>query len=59
MRQIKIGQKLTQKTVIEDGIFPDEMVVVETQGQLADGAKVRFIEETVSDKENLPPSMGE
>lgn len=44
MRQIKPGMKLSQVTVIDDGLFPDEMVVVETQGQLTDGLRVKFSE---------------
>lgn len=44
MRHITIGPKLTQFTVVSDGLFPDELVVTETQGQLSDGVHVKFVE---------------
>ena len=35
------------KAIIEDGILPDELIVIETQGQLSDGIRVKysFVEE--------------
>ncbi len=44
MRTIKPGMKLSQKTIIDDGLFPDEQVIIETQGQLSDGIRVKFTE---------------
>lgn len=45
MRTVKLGDKLSSQTVIEDGLLPDDMVVVATQAQLSDGVKVRYVEE--------------
>ena len=45
MRTVKLGDKLSSQTVIEDGLLPDDMVVVATQAQLTDGVKVRYLEE--------------
>ncbi len=53
MRPCKLGEKLMDKTVIENGINIGELVVIETQGQLSDGMKVKFleaIEDTVETK---------
>lgn len=52
LRSIKVGQKIENKTVIEDGINPDELIVFETQGQLSDGIRVKYsvIEEKAEDK---------
>lgn len=44
MRHVTTGEKLSQMTVISDGLFPDELVVTETQGQLSDGVHVKFTE---------------
>lgn len=44
MRPCMIGEKLAEKTVIIDGIQIGEFVVIETQGQLQDGMKVKFLE---------------
>lgn len=44
MRPCQLGEKLTDKTVILEGIKVGEMVVIETQGQLSDGMKVKFLE---------------
>ena len=46
MRTVKLGDKLSSQTVIQDGLLVDDMVVVATQAQLSDGVKVRFVEET-------------
>jgi membrane fusion protein (multidrug efflux system) len=53
MRHVKIGQKLSQATIIEDGLFPDEQVVTETQGQLSDGLRVHFSEEVEEQMGNI------
>ena len=45
MRTVKLGDKLSSQTVINDGLLTDDMVVVATQAQLTDGVKVRFIQE--------------
>ena len=53
MRPCQLGEKLTDKTVVEQGIMINELVVMETQGQLTDGMKVKFleaIEDTVDTK---------
>lgn len=50
MRHVTTGQKLTTTTVINDGLAMDEMVVIETQGQLSDGLRVKFTEVIGSDK---------
>lgn len=44
MRPCQLGERLTDKTVVEQGIQIDEFVVIETQGQLSDGMKVKFLE---------------
>ena len=44
MRPCQLGEKLTDKTVIEQGLQVGEFVVIETQGQLSDGMKVKFLE---------------
>lgn len=53
MRPCKLGEKLTDKTVILDGLQIGEMVVTETQGQLSDGMKVKFLE-AIEDKVDTP-----
>ncbi|MHB9155467.1 MAG: efflux RND transporter periplasmic adaptor subunit, partial [Endomicrobiales bacterium] len=57
MRQVKAGTKLSQNTVIDDGLFPEEMVVVETQGQLSDGLHVKFSEIVTKKAEGGPNSL--
>lgn len=52
MRTIKAGTKLTKLTVVESGVNPDELVVIETQGQLTDGMRVRFIESVIDKLES-------
>lgn len=49
MRPCQIGEKLTDKTVISQGLQIGDMVVIETQGQLTDGIKVKFLE-AIEDK---------
>ncbi len=44
MRPCQLGEKLLDKTVIANGISVNELVVIETQGQLSDGMKVKFLE---------------
>lgn len=44
MRHVTAGTKLSQSTVIDDGLLENELVVIETQGQLSDGIKVKFTE---------------
>ena len=44
MRPCQLGEKLLDKTVISNGINIGELVVIETQGQLSDGMKVKFLE---------------
>lgn len=53
MRPCQIGDKLTDKTVINQGLNIGDMVVVETQGQLTDGVKVKFLE-AIEDKVDTP-----
>ena len=53
MRPCQLGEKLTDKTVIENGIQIGELVVIETQGQLNDGMKVKFLE-AIEDTVNTP-----
>lgn len=49
MRPCQLGEKLMDKTVITNGINVGELVVIETQGQLSDGMKVKFLE-AIEDK---------
>lgn len=49
MRPCQLGEKLTDKTVISQGLQIGDMVVIETQGQLSDGIKVKFLE-AIEDK---------
>ena len=49
MRPCQVGEKLTDKTVILQGLQIGDMVVIETQGQLSDGIKVKFLE-AIEDK---------
>ena len=53
MRPCQLGEKLAEKTVITNGIQIGEMVVIETQGQLNDGMKVKFLE-AIEDKVDAP-----
>jgi membrane fusion protein (multidrug efflux system) len=51
MRHVKPGAKTsTGQVIIEDGLLKDELIVTETQGQLTDGLKVKFIETVIEDK---------
>jgi RND family efflux transporter MFP subunit len=53
MRPCQLGDKLTDKTVITQGLQVDDLVVIETQGQLSDGIKVKFLE-AIEDKVDEP-----
>lgn len=53
MRPCQLGERLTDKTVILNGLQIGEMVVTETQGQLSDGMKVKFLE-AIEDKVDTP-----
>ncbi len=53
MRPCQLGEKLTEKTVILNGLQIGEMIVTETQGQLSDGMKVKFLE-AIEDKVDTP-----
>ena len=53
MRPCQLGEKLTDKTVVLQGIQIGELVVIETQGQLNDGMKVKFLE-AIEDKVDTP-----
>ncbi len=44
MRPCVVGDKVGDKTVILEGLNMGELVVAETQGQLSDGVKVKFLE---------------
>ena len=44
LRPCKLGEELSGYTVIEQGLQVGELVVIETQGQLSDGMKVKFLE---------------
>jgi membrane fusion protein, multidrug efflux system len=46
MRHVKVGNDVAKFKLIEDGILPDEFIITETQGQLSDGIKVKYIEIT-------------
>jgi hypothetical protein len=48
-----VGEKVGEKTIVLDGLQIGEMVVAETQGQLSDGVKVKYVELTEED-EALP-----
>lgn len=53
MRPCQLGEKLAEKTVIQQGLQLNELVVIETQGQLTDGTKVKFLE-AIEDKVEMP-----
>jgi membrane fusion protein (multidrug efflux system) len=53
MRPCTIGDKVGEKTIILQGLNIGELVVVETQGQLSDGIKVKF-QELQEDDEQVP-----
>ncbi|MDR2192028.1 MAG: hypothetical protein LBO62_04040, partial [Endomicrobium sp.] len=53
MRPCRVGEKVGEKTIVLDGLQIGEMVVAETQGQLSDGVKVKYVELTEED-EALP-----
>ena len=55
MRTVKPGIKLPRSTTIDDGLFPNEFIVVETQGQLSDGLRVRFTE--IAPENNNPQGV--
>jgi RND family efflux transporter MFP subunit len=44
MRHVQLGQKVSQSVIITDGLEQDELVVIETQGQLSDGIQVKYVE---------------
>jgi membrane fusion protein (multidrug efflux system) len=50
MRPCLIGDKVSDKTVVLDGLNMGELVVSETQGQLSDGAQVKFLEVSTEDE---------
>jgi membrane fusion protein (multidrug efflux system) len=52
MRPCIIGDKIAEQTVILQGLNMDDLVVVETQGQLSDGVKVKF--QTIEQDEDIP-----
>ncbi len=56
LRQVTIAQTTAKAAVISSGIKPDELVVVETQGQLSDGLPVQFTENTPA--EPTPAAAG-
>ncbi|WP_413853030.1 efflux RND transporter periplasmic adaptor subunit [Candidatus Ruminimicrobium bovinum] len=49
LRPCQLGEELSGYTVIVQGLQIGELVVIETQGQLSDGMKVKFLE-AVEDK---------
>ena len=49
LRPCQLGEELSGVTVILQGLQVGELVVIETQGQLSDGMKVKFLE-AVEDK---------
>jgi len=53
MRPCVIGDKVGDKTVVLQGLNIGEFVVSETQGQLSDGAQVKYLE--VSPEEEIIP----
>lgn len=53
MRPCAVGDKVGDKTVVLDGLNLGELVVSETQGQLSDGAQVKFLE-VASEEEEIP-----
>ena len=53
MRPCVIGDKVSDKTVILEGLNIGEFVVSETQGQLSDGIQVKF-QEVSTDDETIP-----
>ncbi|MDR1417754.1 MAG: efflux RND transporter periplasmic adaptor subunit [Endomicrobium sp.] len=54
MRPCIIGNKMGDKTVVMQGLNMDDLIVVETQGQLSDGIKVKF--QIVEQEEDVPIS---
>jgi membrane fusion protein (multidrug efflux system) len=44
MRPCSIGDKVGEKTIVFSGLNLGDLIVVETQGQLSDGVKVKFQE---------------
>jgi membrane fusion protein (multidrug efflux system) len=49
MRPCTLGDKVGEKTVVIDGLNMGELVVIETNGQLSDGVKVKYTEEAESE----------
>jgi membrane fusion protein (multidrug efflux system) len=52
MRPCVIGDKVAEQTVVLHGLNMSDLVVVETQGQLSDGVKVKF--QTIEQDEDIP-----
>lgn len=55
MRHVVAGTQVSDGYVIQDGLFPQELIIIETQGQLSDGLRVKYTE--ISDeagKEKIP-----
>ena len=46
LRQVVIGQTMGKSVIIKDGIFPGELIVMETSGQLSDGLPIQYTELT-------------
>lgn len=54
MRPCVIGDKVGEQTVVLQGLNMEDLIIVETQGQLSDGIKVKF--QTVEQDEAVPLS---
>lgn len=50
LRHVTIGAKFEKSVIIEDGVLPGEMIIMETQGQLSDGIRVTYTEIAEEDK---------
>jgi membrane fusion protein (multidrug efflux system) len=56
MRPCIIGDKIDDKTVVIQGLNMEDLVIIETQGQLSDGIKVKF--QAVEQEEDVSISEG-
>ncbi|MDR2399323.1 MAG: efflux RND transporter periplasmic adaptor subunit [Endomicrobium sp.] len=53
MRPCAVGDKVGEKTIVLSGLNLGELLVIETQGQLSDGVKVKF-QELKEDDTSIP-----
>jgi len=54
LRTVTIAQKVEKSALVSDGINPGDLVIHETQGQLADGVRVKYT--LIEEQAATPPA---